>query len=141
MLFATPKDIQRAKDLGLHKGYTHMDPIEIRRSKANSGAQLITNPHKILGRLEAMISQHDDFHIINPYISRCSTLLPGSQYDKAEYLGKQYGAYVSVLGRRLDIRNSMRALTKSKDLIINVDYEFDELAWSIFWVLAKYYVN
>ena len=71
MEYANAKDIKRARDLGLHSGATNLQAFEIARGKASTMAQAITDKKKILGRLEAVASEWDDFRVLKPFIDKC----------------------------------------------------------------------
>ena len=96
MEYANAKDIKRARDLGLHSGATNLQAFEIARGKASTMAQAITDKKKILGRLEAVASEWDDFRVLKPFIDKCCELWPGSQYTQARALGLKTGIYCKM---------------------------------------------
>jgi hypothetical protein len=96
MEYANAKDIKRAKDLGVHSGVINLQAREIARGKASSMSQAITDKKKILGRLEAIASEWNDYQILKPFIDKCCELWPGSQYTHARDFGSKTGRYCKL---------------------------------------------
>ena len=142
MKFANSKDIKRAQDLGKHAGAVNSTPKEIARSKASSGAQSIMDKRKILGRLEAIADQWDDYEVTRPYIQRCIALWPDSQYRTAYTEGESIGKYLKSQIRFIGIGKDFllkKYLIKDETgtLISGRPYEFDEVARIIYNTLLK----
>ena len=148
MEYANDKDIKRAKDLGLHSGVINLQAFEIARGKASTMAQAITDRKKILGRLEAVASEWDDFRVLKPFIDKCCELWPDSQYTEARDLGWKTGKYLklSVIGSsynnglKIDkdsIEERARLDTPSGRTLTGHPYEYDSVGLIIFNTMFK----
>jgi hypothetical protein len=142
MKFADSKDIKRAQNLGKHSGAVNSSPREIARGKASSMAQSITDKRKILGRLEAISDQWNDFEVLFPFIERCVQLWPNSQYVDAAREGDSIGRYLKTQIRPLGIGKDLllnKYIIKNEtgDLIGGRPYEFDEVARIIYNTMLK----
>jgi hypothetical protein len=106
-------------------------------------AQSITDKKKILGRLEAVESEWDDFQVLKPFIDKCCELWPDSQYTEARDLGWKTGKYLklSVIGSSYNnglnidkdsIEERARLYTPSGRTLTGHPYEYDSVARIIF---------
>ena len=150
MEYANAKDIKRARDLGLHSGATNLQSFEIARGKASTMAQAITDKKKILGRLEAVASEWDDFRVLKPFIDKCCELWPGSQYTQARDLGLKTGIYckMRIFGGASYGMNGLkinRDFVEKKVLLVDYSgvtltghpYEYDSVGLIIFNTMCK----
>lgn len=148
MDYANAKDIKRAKDLGIHSGVINLHAREIARGKSSSMAQAITDKKKILGRLEAIASEWDDFQVLKPFIDKCCDLWPNSQYTEARDLGWKTGKYLKLYvigasynnGIRIDkdfIEKKSRLVAPTGTTLTGNPYEYDSVARIIFNVMLN----
>jgi len=148
MEYANDKDIKRAKDLGLHSGVINLKSFEIARGKASTMAQAITDRKKILGRLEAVASEWDDFRVLKPFIDKCCELWPDSQYTQARDLGQKTGKYLqlSVIGfsynngLKIDrdfVEKKVTLVGSSGVTLTGHPYEYDSVGLIIFNTMFK----
>jgi len=145
MEYANAKDIKRAKDLGIHSGVINLNTREIARGKASSMAQAITDKKKILGRLEAVASEWEDYQVLKPFIDKCCELWPGSQYREAFTLGRKTGLYckMRIVGgtsygmdglkiNRDFLEERVKLVAPSGVTLTGHPYEYDSVARIIF---------
>jgi len=148
MEYANAKDIKRAKDLGLHSGVINLQAFEIARGKASTMAQAITDRKKILGRLEAVASERDDFRVLKPFIDKCCELWPDSQYTEARDLGWKTGKYLklSVIGSSYNnglkinrdfVEKKVTLVDSSGVTLTGIPYEYDSVGLIIFNTMFK----
>lgn len=140
MEYANAKDIKRAKDLGVHSSVINLQAREIAKGKASSMSQAITDKKKILGRLEAVASEWNDYQVLKPFIDKCCELWPNSQYSEARDLGRNTGRYLKLNLRVLNI--SLKAIEKKAKLVApsgvtltGYPYEYDSVARIIFNIM------
>jgi hypothetical protein len=138
MEYANAKDITRAKSLGIHSGAKNLSTRDIARGKASSMATAITDRKKILGRLEAVATEWNDYQILTPFIERCLILWPGSQYAEAYRMGQLIGQYLKTIRIKSSIdKNYLLDMGKIKErqgkfIFTNKPYNFDSVAIIIF---------
>jgi hypothetical protein len=150
MEYANAKDIKRAKDLGIHSGVINLNTREIARGKASSMAQAITDKKKILGRLEAVASEWEDYQVLKPFIDKCCELWPGSQYREAFTLGRKTGLYCKlyIIGGRATGYGGLSIDRKFIEDKVNLNdnrgvtltghpYEYDSVARIIFNTMCQ----
>jgi hypothetical protein len=140
MEYANDKDIKRAKDLGVHSGVINLQAREIARGKSSSMSQAITDKKKILGRLEAVASEWDDYQVLKPFIDKCCELWPNSQYSEARDLGWKTGKYLKLNLRVLNIdlktiEKRARLVAPSGVTLTDHPYEYDSVARIIFNIM------
>lgn len=140
MEYANAKDIKRAKDLGVHSGVINLQAREIARGKGSSMSQAITDKKKILGRLEAVASEWNDYQVLKPFIDKCCELWPNSQYSEARDLGRKTGIYLKLNVRVLNI--DLKTIEKKAKLVApsgvtltGYSYEYDSVARIIFNIM------
>lgn len=148
MEYANAKDIKRAKDLGVHSGVINLQAREIARGKGSSMSQAITDKKKILGRLEAVASEWNDYQVLKPFIDKCCELWPNSQYSEAQDLGRKtgrylklnviYGHYTSQEGLNISLKaieKKARLVAPSGVTLTGHPYEYDSVARIIFNIM------
>lgn len=140
MEYANAKDIKRAKDLGVHSGVINLQAREIARGKGSSMSQAITDKKKILGRLEAVASEWNDYQVLKPFIDKCCELWPNSQYSEARDLGRKTGIYLKLNVRVLNI--DLKTIEKKSKLVApsgvtltGYPCEYDSVARIIFNIM------
>lgn len=143
MEYANAKDIKRAKDLGVHSGIINLHARENAIHKASSMSQAITDKKKILGRLEAVASEWNDYQVLKPFIDKCCELWPNSQYTEARDIGWQTGKYLKFYvigssyneGLKIDrdfIEKRARLVAPTGVTLTGHPYEYDSVARIIF---------
>lgn len=140
MEYANAKDIKRAKDLGVHSSVINLQAREIAKGKASSMSQAITDKKKILGRLEAVASEWNDYQVLKPFIDKCCELWPNSQYSEARDLGRNTGRYLKLNLRVLNIdlktiEKRARLVAPSGVTLTGHPYEYDSVARIIFNIM------
>jgi hypothetical protein len=141
MRFADSKDIKRAQDLGKHSTSVYLSTKEIAKGKARTMASAITDRRKILGRLEAVASVWDDYPVISPFIQKCVSLWPDSQYSKAYYEAINQRGYLKSLiamGFSKEYLLDKYLIRNGSGVFISGHpYEFDEVGVIIFNTMLK----